>query len=64
MRPYRPPSSTLPDYEKLTSAGWGFNASVGKHVTARMTISYMFDEIPDKTPSRFAAYLQVVASFF
>ena len=37
VRPYRPPNSTLRNYEQLTSAGWGFSTAIGKHVTTKTT---------------------------
>lgn len=64
VRPYRPPNTTLRSYERIASAGWGMNSVIGKHVTAKFVVSYMFNNIPDETPSRFAAQLQIVANVF
>jgi hypothetical protein len=35
----------------------------GKHVTAKFFVSYMLNNIPDETPSRFVAQLQVAPVF-
>lgn len=64
VRPYRPPNSTLRNYEQLTSAGWGFSTAIGKHVTTKTTLSYMFDKVPDETPSRYSLMFQLVANIF
>lgn len=64
VRPYRPPATTQRKYEELTSAGWGFNTAIGKYVTTRVTISYMFDQIPERIPGRFSGQAQIIVSFF
>jgi hemolysin activation/secretion protein len=64
VRPYRPPNSTLRNYEQLTSVGWGINATAGKHVTTRATLSYALDSIPDEMPSRYFLFFQLVANVF
>lgn len=64
VRPYRPPSSTLRSYEDLTSVGWGVNASLGKHLAAKVTLAYAPDKLQDPMRSRFSTLFQIVGTFF
>lgn len=64
VRPFRPSNSTLKNYEQLGSVGWGVNTVIGKHTTARVTLAYALDRIPDKQPSRFSLMFQLVANIF
>lgn len=64
VRPYRPPASTLRSFERLTSYGWGVNASLGKHLSARVTLAYAPDTLQDPMRSRFSTLFQLVGTFF
>lgn len=63
-RPYRPPGSTLRSYEQLTSSGVGINATLGKHITARLTLAYAPDTLQDPMRSRLSTLFQLVGTFF
>lgn len=64
VRPYRPPNTTLRSYERLTSVGWGVNATIGKHASVRLVLAYAPDKIPDPLSSRFVLSAQFVANIF
>jgi hemolysin activation/secretion protein len=63
-RPYRPPSSTLRSYEQLTSGGWGINATLGKYLSARLTLAYAPDTLQDPMSSRLSTLFQIVGTFY
>lgn len=64
VKPFRPPSSTLRTYEQLTSVGWGMNTALGKKVSARTTVGYALDSIPQGMPSRYTLQIQLIANLF
>ncbi|MBL8413272.1 MAG: hypothetical protein JNM42_02425, partial [Propionivibrio sp.] len=63
VKPFRPPNSTLDDHESLRGVGWGMNATLGKHVFARLTFGYGLDEVPLQ-PRNYAINFQVIGSAF
>ena len=46
VEPYRPVGSLLSPSEKLTGVGFGFNAAVGKSLSARLTFAWGLDSLP------------------
>jgi len=63
VKPFRPPNSTLDDHESLTGVGWGMNATLGKHLYARLTFGYGLDEVPLQ-PRNYEINFQVIGSAF
>lgn len=63
VTPFRPPNSTLRSYEQLSSLGWGVNATIGKRVTARVTLAYALNDLPLE-PRRYMVLFQLSASPF
>ena len=61
--PFRPPGSVLPAKERLTGAGWGAHATVGKHVYGRLIFGYGRDDEP-QSPRRYEVHFQLIASVF
>jgi hemolysin activation/secretion protein len=62
VKTVRPPDSTLPASESLRSVGWGAQMSFGPHVTARLTLAYAMDKLPDE-PKRLSAKLQLNSQY-
>jgi hemolysin activation/secretion protein len=63
VKPFRPPNSLLRSYERLSSVGWGLNASVMKRVTTRLTFAYALNDLPLE-PRRYEIHFQIAASLF
>lgn len=63
-RPYRPTGSTLRSYEQLTSGGWGINAALGNHISARLTFAYAPDSLQDPMRSHLSTLFQLVGTFY
>jgi len=63
VKPLLPLNSTLDDHESLRGVGWGMNATLGKHVYARLTFGYGLDEVPLQ-PRNYAINFQVIGSAF
>jgi len=61
--PLRPPGSVLPAKERLTGAGWGAHATVGKHIYGRLVFGYGRNEEP-QSPRHYEVHFQLVASVF
>lgn len=58
VKTVRPPESTQPASESLRSVGWGTQMAWGAHVTARLTLAYALDKLPDD-PKRLTAKFQL-----
>ena len=63
VTPYRPPNSSLPRHEKLSSIGWGANLTIGKRTTARITFARALDRVPDES-RRYQVHFQLAVSLF
>jgi hemolysin activation/secretion protein len=61
--PFRPPGSVLPAKERLTGAGWGAQATIGKHVYSRLVFAYGPDDEPQSS-RRYEVHFQLFASVF
>lgn len=62
VTPYRPPGSTLSEHDRLASAGFGVNASLGEHLSSRLTFGYGFNRV-DNVSRRHQLHFQLMASF-
>ena len=62
VTPYRPPGSTLSKHDRLASAGFGVNASLGEHISSRLTFGYGFNRV-DNESRRHQVHFQLMASF-
>lgn len=58
----RPPNSTLPASESLSSLGWGANLSIGRGVSARVTLAYALTKLQEES-KRFSAKFQLNSQF-
>ena len=63
VKPFRPPNSVLRSYERLSSLGWGLNASIMKRVSTRLTFAYALNDLPLE-PRRYEVHFQIAASLF
>jgi len=63
VKPFRPPNSALPSDDRLTSIGWGIQATLDKRVYARATFGYGLTDVP-LTPRHYEVHFQLVASLF
>ena len=63
VKPFRPPNSQLGTYDRLSAAGWGINAAMHRHVSARVTFAYALNDLPFE-PRRYEIHFQLVASMF
>lgn len=61
VKSYIPPQSIRPQYENLSSLGWGADTALGKNVTARATYSYTLNSLP-LMPRHYSITIQLVAS--
>lgn len=61
--PFRPPGSVLPAKERLTGAGWGAQATIGKHVYSRLVFAYGPGDEPQSS-RRYEVHFQLIASVF
>ncbi|QCB46257.1 ShlB/FhaC/HecB family hemolysin secretion/activation protein [Hydrogenophaga sp. PAMC20947] len=58
----QPPESILPRSQTLTSVGWGVNMSLGKHVSANLTLGYALKELAEES-QRYKVGLQLTTEF-
>ncbi len=63
VEPFRPPNSTLRDYEQLSSTGFGVNLALLERVSARLTFAYALNDLPFE-PRRYVVHFQLVAAVF
>jgi hemolysin activation/secretion protein len=63
VKPYRPPNSSLAEYEALTGVGWGLNADIGKSVHARLTLGYGLTQLTSESHS-YEVTMQCSADLF
>ena len=61
--PFRPPNTDLRPYERLASAGWGVNASLGRHWYGRVTLAYGLTDQP-LMPRNYSILFQAYANAF
>jgi hemolysin activation/secretion protein len=61
--PFRPPNTGLRPYERLSSVGWGVNASLGRHWYGRATFAYGLVDLP-LMARNYTLLFQAVASAF
>jgi hemolysin activation/secretion protein len=61
--PFRPPNTALRPYERLSSVGWGVNASLGRHWYGRVTFAYGLVDLP-LMARNYTLLFQAVASAF
>lgn len=57
-----PPDSELSSSETLSSLGWGLEAAVGQHVSARVTLAYALRKLPDEK-NRYSVNFQLNSQF-
>jgi len=57
-----PPDSILEKAETLSSLGWGANLYLGRHVSARVTLAYAMDKLPEED-KRLSVRLMVNSQF-
>jgi hemolysin activation/secretion protein len=61
--PFRPPNTGLRPYERLSSVGWGVDASFGRHWYGRVTLAYGLTDVP-LMARNYTLLFQAVASAF
>jgi hemolysin activation/secretion protein len=62
VRPFRPPGSLLGATDELIGVGWGLNAQLSERVSARLTMAYAPNDLPQKQRD-YRIHFQLVASF-
>lgn len=62
VSPYRPANSTLSRHDRLASAGFGINASLGETLSSRLTFGYGFNRVENES-RRYQVHFQMMASF-
>jgi hemolysin activation/secretion protein len=63
VTPFRPPNSTLPGHQHLTSLGTGANVALGRSLFGRITLGYGLTDVPGR-PHPYALTFQLVATYF
>jgi hemolysin activation/secretion protein len=57
-----PPDSTQEKTKRLSSLGWGVEASLGRYLSARATLAYALRELPDEK-RRYTVSVQIYSQF-
>lgn len=62
VRQILPPDSTQEKTKRLSSLGWGVEAAIGRYLSARVTLAYGLQELPDEI-RRYTASVQIYSQF-